>query len=271
MTESRNPATDPIAQSVDAHPPVRVAHLVEEVGVRKTHLSALKLAMLGLLAGVYIAFGAMLYTLVMTDIGLGLGLARWVGGLAFALGLMLVIVAGAELFTGNSLIVMAWAGRQITTRALLRNWGLVYAANLAGSVATALAVWGAGSYAIGEGAVAAKAAAIAEAKVAIPFLPALLRGVFCNVLVCLSVWLCLAAHSVTDRILAILFPIAAFVAMGFEHSVANMYLIPAGWLHGAEGVTIASFLANLIPVTIGNVIGGGVFVAGVYWVVYLRE
>ncbi len=253
--------------AADAHPPAEIARLVEAGGVKKAGLDLVALATLGLLAGAYIAFGAMLYTLVIGDWTPLTGLGRWIGGLAFSLGLILVIVAGAELFTGNSLIVMALAAGRIGPGALLRNWGVVYAANFAGSVAAALAVWGAGSY--GE-ATAAAAVRIAEAKVAIPFGEAIVRGILCNILVCVAVWLSFACHSVADRVLAIPFPIAAFVALGFEHSVANMFLIPAGWLHGAQ-VTAGGLIANLAPVTIGNVIGGGVFVAGVYWVVYLRK
>jgi formate/nitrite transporter len=240
------------------------------VGVAKARLELLPMVLLGFLAGVYIAIGAMLYTLVMTDPQTGLGLARWIGGLAFSLGLMLVVVAGAELFTGNNLIVMAWAERKITTGELLRNWGVVYLGNFAGSVAAALMVWGAGTYGVGAGKVAETANAIARAKVDLPFLEALLSGVMGNVLVCLAVWLCFASHSVTDRVLAIIPPISAFVALGFEHSVANMYLIPVGMLHGAEGVSLDGLAANLVPVTIGNMIGGGAFVAGVYWAIYLR-
>jgi formate/nitrite transporter len=213
----------------------------------------------------------MLYTLVMTEPQMGLGIARWVGGLAFSLGLVLVVVAGAELFTGNNLIVMAWASRKVTTFELLRNWGMVYLGNFAGSVAAALTVWGAGTYGIGDGKVAQTAIAIAQAKTALPFTEAILRGVMCNVLVCLAIWLCYASHSVTDRVLAIVLPIAAFVALGFEHSVANMYFFPVAMLHGAEGVTMEAMVANLVPVTIGNLIGGGAFVAGVYWVIYLRR
>ena len=256
--------------TVDAHPPQRIAELVEEVGVKKAALPFLQTTLLGFLAGVFIALGAMLYTLVMTDPQMGLGLARWIGGMAFSLGLILVVVAGAELFTGNNLIVMACAARHITPAALVRNWAIVYAANFAGGVAAALMVWAGDSYAIGGGRVAATAIAIAQAKVALPFGEALVRGIMCNVLVCLAVWLCYASHTVTDKILAILFPIAAFVALGFEHSIANMFFIPVAMLHGAEGVSLAGLVANLVPVSIGNMIGGGLFVGGVYWVIYLR-
>jgi len=246
-----------------------IARLVEEVGVRKANLAPVPMVMLGGLAGVFIAFGGMLATLVLTDPVLGYGLTRWVAGIAFSLGLILVVVAGAELFTGNNLIVMAWADRKVTTLRLLRAWARVWAANFAGSLAAALAVWLSGVYGTGEGSVAATAIRIAEAKAALGPVEAMVRGVLCNALVCLAVWLAMASHTVTDRILAVIFPVAAFVALGFEHSVANMYLIPAGWLHGAA-VTAGGFLGNMLWVTLGNVIGGGVLVAGVYWAVYLR-
>jgi formate transporter len=268
---NEQPVPPPAAQDFDAHPPQRIAELVEAGGVRKAHLGLLPTTLLGFLAGVFIAIGAMLFTLVMTDPQTGLGLSRWIGGLVFSLGLILVVVAGAELFTGNNLIVMAWADRRITTGELLRNWTIVYFANFAGSVAAAYMVWGGDTYGIGGGKVAETAIAIAQAKVTLPYHVALLRGVMCNVLVCLAVWLCYAAHSVPGKILALIFPIAAFVALGFEHSVANMFLIPVGMLYGAEGVTIGGMAANLVPVTIGNMIGGGAFVAGVYWAVYIRK
>lgn len=261
----------PHHHELDAYAPAEIARQVEGIGVRKAGLPALPTFVLAVLAGAFIAFGAMFFTLVTTGSELGFGLTRLVGGIVFSLGLILVVVAGAELFTGNNLIVMAWADRKITAGRLLRNWGLVYIGNFVGSVGAALLVWQSGVLALGDGAVASNAAAIASAKVALPFVEALFRGVLCNALVCLAVWLCVAAHSVTDRILAIIFPISAFVALGFEHSVANMYFIPLGMLIGADGVTLAGLFANLVPVTLGNIAGGSVFVALVYWLVYLRE
>jgi formate transporter len=254
----------------DAYPPAQVALLVEQVGAKKATLPAVPTLALGLLAGAFIAFGAMFFTLVMTDNPLGLGPGRLLGGLAFSLGLILVVVGGAELFTGNNLVVMAWADRKITTAQLARNWTLVYLANLAGALATAVMVLWSGVLGIGGGAVAETAIAIAQDKVALGLTEAFFRGILCNVLVCLAVWLCFAAHDVAGKVLAIVFPISAFVALGFEHSVANMYLIPIAMLAGAEGVTVAGFLANLVPVTLGNIVGGGVFVALIYWLIYLR-
>jgi formate/nitrite transporter len=234
-------------------------------------MPVIQTVMLGVLAGAFIAFGAMFFTLVMSGSPLGFGPGRLLGGFAFSLGLILVVVGGAELFTGNNLIVMAWAERKVTTFQLLHNWGVVYLGNFAGAIGTALMVHWSGTMALGDGAVAATVGGLAEAKVALPFSEAFLRGILCNVLVCLAVWLCFAAHDVASKVLAIVFPISAFVALGFEHSVANMYLVPVAWLAGAESVTLAGFVRNLVPVTLGNIVGGGFFVAGVYWVIYLRS
>ena len=252
----------------DAYPPAQIARLVEQVGVKKATLPVTQTIALGLLAGAFIAFGAMYATLAMAGSGLGFGPSRMLAGLAFSLGLILVVVGGAELFTGNNLIVMAWADRKITTVQLARNWTLVYLANLAGAVGSALLVHWSGTLGLGDGEVGTSAIRIGETKAALGFGEAFFRGVLCNTLVCLAVWLCFAAHDVAGKILAIVFPISAFVALGFEHSIANMYLIPIAMLAGAE-ITMAAFLGNLLPVTLGNVVGGGVFVAAIYWLVYL--
>ncbi len=255
---------------VDAYAPAEIAQRVESAGVAKAGLATIPTLVLAVLAGAFIAFGAMLYVVVVTNSGLGFGPERLLGGLAFSLGLILVLVGGAELFTGNSLIVFAWADRKITGTRLLRNWGLVYLGNFIGATATAVMVHWSGIHNLADGAVAATAMSIAEAKLALAPIEAFIRAILCNVLVCLAVWLCFAARSVAGKILAIVFPISGFVALGFEHSVANMYLIPAGWLAGSELVTTGGYAANLLVVTIGNVIGGGVLVALVYWLVYRR-
>lgn len=249
-------------------PPARIAVLVEQVGVAKVNLPAHKMLMLAFLAGAFIAFGAVYYTVVITGSDLGYGPTRLLGGLAFSLGLILIVVGGAELFTGNALITMAWADRQVTSRQLMMNWLLVYAGNFAGSIVMAFVVHRSG---IVDGAVAETARSIALSKVALPVDQAFLRGILCNVLVCLAVWLCFAARTVPGKVFAIIAPISAFVALGLEHSVANMYLIPIGMLAGAEGITAVDVVANLVPVTLGNIVGGAVLVATVYWVVYLRK
>ena len=252
-------------------PPARIAVLVEQVGVAKVNLPAHKMLTLAFLAGTFIAFGAVYYTVVITGSDLGYGPTRLLGGLAFSLGLILIVVGGAELFTGNALITMAWADRKVTTRQLMVNWALVYAGNFVGSVAMAVIVHWSGIMAAGDGAVAETARAIATSKAALPMGEAFLRGVLCNVLVCLAVWQCFAARTVPGKVFAIVAPISAFVALGLEHSIANMYLIPVGMLAGAEGISVLDVVANLAPVTVGNVVGGAVLVASVYWLVYLRN
>ena len=215
--------------------PTRAAEIaaqIERAGIGKTRLPALSLVALAILAGAFIAFGAMLYTLVMTGSSLGFGLARVVGGVAFSLGLILVIVGGAELFTGNALIVMAAASRRVSVAALMRNWGIVYLGNFAGAVGAAVLVYLSGTLALDAGAVGETAREIARVKLTLPADQAFFRGVLCNALVCLAVWLCFSARDVAGKVLAIIWPISAFVALGFEHSVANMYLITIGMLAG---------------------------------------
>ena len=202
---------------------------------------------------------------------MGLGPTRLLGGIAFSLGLILVVVGGAELFTGNNLIVMAWADKKVTSGQLLKNWCLVYVSNLVGAVGAAILVFWSGTLTLGNGAVAETALNVAIYKVNLDPFQAFVRGVLCNALVCLSVWLCFAARDVASKVLVIIFPISAFVALGFEHCIANMYFIPLGMLIDNTNISIADFITNLIPVTIGNIIGGSLFVAFVYWVVYLRK
>ena len=274
------------AAGLDSLPPQQMARRAEEVGVTKAGLAADKLLALGVLAGAFIAMGAIFATTVTAGGSeLPYGVVRLLGGLAFSLGLILVVVAGAELFTGNNLIVMAWASRRVSTRRLLWVWALVYVGNFAGAIATAGLMYLTRQYRFGGGAVGEQALAIATAKVELGFTQAIVLGAFCNALVCLAVWLTYSARTTADKILAVVPPIAAFVASGFEHSVANMYFIPFGilvsnddsWLAGTgndldlSNLTWGSFLAdNLLPVTIGNVIGGAVMVGAFYWFVYLR-
>ena len=281
--------TDEAVQQIDLVLPPEMARRAEETGARKAGLDAFSTLALAMLAGAFIALGAAFATTVSSGAtGLPYGVARVLAGLAFSLGLILVVVAGAELFTGNNLIVMAWASGRVSTRRLLRNWALVYVGNLVGAVATAAIVFVAGQYLFGGGEVGRTALAIADAKVGLEFVPAIALGAMCNALVCLAVWLTYSARTTTDRIVSIIPPIAAFVTLGFEHSVANMYFVPlALFVRGSApssfwtaigsspeahaGLTWPTFLVdNLLPVTIGNIIGGAVMVAGVYWLIYLR-
>jgi len=272
--------------SADAYTAPEVAHKAEAVGVTKGKSNTLSTILLGILAGVFIGLGAMFCTLVTTDAGLGFGLTKLLGGFAFCLGLILVVVAGAELFTGNCLMVMAWISSRISLVQLLRNWGLVYFANLAGGLGLAGLMFYTHQWAFNSYGVGVNALLIANAKVNLSFGSALARGILCNVLVCLAIWLCFRAHTVTGKILSILFPITAFVAAGFEHSIANMYFIPMGILMagqpvvlGTAGVaadslanlTVVGFIGNLVPVTIGNIVGGGILVGAIYWLAYLRR
>ena len=257
----------PNPTGIDAYKPAEIAQRIGEAGVSKTQLGLVQMVALSVLAGAFIAFGAAFYTVVMTGADPGFGPTRLLGGAAFSLGLILVVVGGAELFTGNALMVMAWVDRRIGTGAMLRAWAVVYAGNLIGAVGMAVLVDLSGTLAGPQGELAVR---IAEAKMALPPLEALARGILCNALVCLAVWLTFAAQSVAGKILAILWPITAFVALGYEHSIANMYLIPVGLLNGAEG-GVGGLLANLVPVTLGNVIGGAGGVALAYWAAYRRS
>ncbi len=259
----------------DAFSPAQIAEKVQGVGVAKARLRLVPMIMLGVLAGGFIGLGALYYVLIASDATLGFAAQRVLGGVAFSLGLILVVVAGAELFTGNNLLVMAWADRRITTLELLRNWTVVFLANAAGAFGLALVVWLSRHGEMNGGAIALKYVAIASAKTSMPFAEAFLKGVLCNVLVCLAVWLAMAGRSVTDKVLAIVFPVSAFVAAGFEHSVANMYIIPLGILlkDGASATGSPDwpgFAASLLPVTLGNIAGGSVLVALVYYVIYRR-
>jgi len=260
----------------DAYAPAQIAMRVREVGVTKATMPVLTMFALAILAGAFIALGALFYTVTVTtgnDATVPFGLLRLAGGVTFSLGLVLVVVGGAELFTGNNLIAMAWASGRVTTQQVMRNWGWVYLGNLVGAVGTAVLVWLAGVHTMSNGAVGETMVQIARSKIALDPVSALARGVLCNVLVCLAVWLCMGARSVADKILAILFPISAFVACGFEHSVANMYFLPIGIMLAAGGpapLSVLGALSNLVLVTIGNILGGTLMVALIYWFVYLR-
>ncbi|HLB29959.1 MAG TPA: formate/nitrite family transporter [Gammaproteobacteria bacterium] len=275
---------------IDAYSPAQMAARVEKAGITKGNMDPLSTLILAMLAGAFIAFGAALYTFVLHDTTLTLGLSRLLGGLVFCLGLILVIVAGAELFTGNNLIVMAYVSRKVTGRQLLQNWVIVFIGNLLGALIIVLFIYLSNHLKTAGGALSLFALKIAVSKVNLTFMEALVRGILCNLLVCLAVWLCFSGRSVTDKILAILFPITAFVAMGFEHCVANMYFIPAGLVIANDSTLLDSALKlsaqplamdnlttgaflwnNLLPVTLGNMIGGVFFVGAVYWFVYLRR
>jgi formate transporter len=286
---------------VDALGPAEMARKAEDVGVRKARTDAPSLFVLSMLAGAFIALGAVFALTVsagsmtvtssdgvVASVSMPYGVARLLAGVAFSLGLILVVVAGAELFTGNVLLVVAWASHRVGTMAVLRNWVIVYIGNLVGSLGTVALVIASGWFANGKGALGAAALTTALGKVHHSFPEALAAGILCNALVCLAVWLTYSARTTTDRVLAIVPPIAAFVAAGFEHSVANMFFLPAAWAirvlapasfwtdtgldpAAFAGIDLSSIVGNLVPVTIGNILGGALAVAAVYWFVYLRR
>ena len=276
------------AFNFDALLPAEIAKKAEDVGARKCHLPFWSLLALAVLAGAFIALGAVFSTTVSAGAAgvLPFGIVRLLAGLVFCLGLILVVVGGAELFTGNALIGMAWASGLVSTPQLLRNWLIVYLGNLLGAVATAILLYLSQQYTFGNGAVGLTALEIARIKTNLGFVQAVALGILCNGLVCLAVWLCFGARTTTDKILAIIFPISAFVAAGFEHSVANMYYLPLGLLIKSDttfltaiGKSLSDYpsltwknflLVNLLPVTIGNILGGVVLVGLTYWFVYLR-
>ena len=288
--------------NMDALLPPEMATRAESIGVRKAGMGTFQTFALAVLAGAFIALGAIFSTTVAAGstaisapdgsaaftAALPFGVIRILAGLAFCLGLILVVVGGAELFTGNNLIAIAWASGKVSTAKLLRNWTIVYLGNFVGSLGTAVLMLLSRQYLFGKGAIGVAALNTAVAKVNYDFLQAIALGILCNGLVCLAVWMSYSARSTLDRIAAIIFPITAFVAAGFEHSVANMYFVPYGLLvkafdpafitevgarvPGLESLTWSSFfMNNLLPVTIGNIIGGTLLVAVIYWSVYLRS
>ncbi len=276
--------------NLDALMPAQMAEKAVAVGVKKAQADWKNLLVLGILAGAFISVGAIFATSTTAGTAgeLPFGVVKLITGLTFTLGLILVIVGGAELFTGNNLITMAFASGKVTLGQLLRNWGIVYVGNFIGSIATAVLMFFTKQYTQGAGAVGLNALNIANAKTGLEFWQAVALGIMCNALVCMAVWLCFSARSTTDKILSIIPPIAAFVAAGFEHSIANMYFIPIGLLIKGYGdpaffeliertpadfanLTWGNFfVANLLPVTIGNIIGGALMVGIVYWFIYLR-
>ncbi|HEY5558023.1 formate/nitrite transporter family protein [Acetobacterium sp.] len=238
---------------------------------KKAGLSMDKMLLLGILAGAYIGLGAYGSTIVNAGAGSGFEsvIAKLLGAGIFPIGLMLVVFCGAELFTGNCLMTISVFNKEITVGAMLRNWGIVYFANLIGGVLLAYLLYKSGLY--GSEAMTAKAIGIAEAKVAIPLVPVIIRAIFCNILVVLAVWMATGAKDIISKIFAIWFPVMLFVLAGFEHSVANMFFLPIGYFLGADFTISQMVFNNLIPVTIGNIIGGAIVVPGIYFYTYLKK
>lgn len=262
---------------LDAFSPDEIAQRVEQVGVTKVRMPFFKTALLGILAGAFIGLGSLYFTIVSSDASLSFAVSKVLGGVVFSLGLLLVVVAGAELFTGNNLLAMAWASKLITTKDVLRNWLIVSIANFIGAAGLAIMVYLSGHSMMNNGLIAEKIISIAVTKCALPASELFWRGALCNILVCLAVWMAMAGRTVTDKFFAIVLPISAFVAAGFEHSIANMYFIPLAMLlkndvttviPGSDQITIMNMLRNFMWVIPGNLLGGSVLVALVYHLIY---
>ncbi len=286
LPELKPVSTAVAAPAVSCDPPAEIAKSIVGAAQKKATTAMPALLMLAILAGAYIALGAVMFTIITNDLSvyIGDGLSRLVGGVAFSLGLVLVILGGAELFTGNNLLVTGYLDKKVSGKQVIKNWFWVYLFNFVGALVVATLFYYSGIWKANDGGIAIRVMEIAYAKVNLSWSEALFRGILCNWLVCLAVWLSMAGKDAISKILAIMLPITAFVAAGFEHSIANMYFIPMGILvKGSElaqavaapallqGITWqAFFINNLIPVTIGNIIGGVVFVAIAYWTCYLR-
>ena len=259
----------PDLSNFDAWPAPAIAQRVRKAGFEKANTSTTKLLVLAILAGAFIALGALFYTLVVADSAFGAGPTRLLGGIAFSLGLILVVIAGAELFTGNALMVVALADHKISLAALLRNWTIVFAGNFLGALIIAVCVVLAGVMV--SGALSDKVSEIALTKLQLSATEAFFRGILCNILVCLAVWMSFAARSVAGKVAVIIPPIAAFVGVGFEHSIANMYVLPVAMIGGFIDWDMPGLFFNLIFVTLGNIVGGGLLVAFPYWYIYIKS
>jgi formate transporter len=272
------PAPQPPIFNLNAYSPAEIKEAVEKVGVKKANLPFQASFMLAVVAGGSIGLGALYYTIVASDPSLGFATTRVVGGLVFSLGLALVLVGGAELFTGNNLIVMAWASGKVSTKAMLRNWVIVYFGNLVGALGLVVLVFFSHHLDMNGGRIGLSILNTAVAKIQPDTVTLFFKGVLCNLLVCLAVWLAYAGRSVTDKIVALILPVSAFIAAGFEHCVANMYFLPLAWLLARTGnvpadfdasiITIPGIIHNLVPVTLGNIVGGAGLVGAVYWAIY---
>jgi formate transporter len=299
---SHRETPSPLTVTFEAVMPAAMAVLAEESGIKRASLDPMVSFVLSILAGAFVAFGAIFATTVLagtmttftadgtlaSSAVLPYGIGRLLAGLAFCVGIIAVIIAGAELFTGNNLIVMAWASGKVTTSALMFNWVLVLTGNCVGAILTAGLMFLTTQYTFGGGAVGLVALNTANAKAALPLVPAFTLGIMCNALVCLAVWMCYSARTNVDRVLTAVPPIAAFAAAGFEHCIANVYFIPMGLFIKAGApdsfwksvnrtaadfpdLTWSNFICNLVPVTAGNILGGSLMVAAAYWFVYLRK
>jgi formate/nitrite transporter len=274
----KGPAPQPPIFNLQAYSPAEIKEAVEKVGVKKANLPFLASFMLAIVAGGGVGFGALYYTIVASDASLSFATIRVVGGLVFTVGLALVLVGGAELFTGNNLIVMAWASGKVSTRTMLLNWTIVWFGNLFGAFGLIILVFLSHHLDMNDGRIGLSVLNTAVGKIQPDVVTLFVKGILCNVLVCAAVWLAYAGRTVTDKIVAVILPVSAFIAAGFEHCVANMYFLPLAWLLIQTGhvpanfdvspVTISGIIHNLVPVTLGNIVGGAGFVGAVYWAIY---
>lgn len=257
--------------------PAKVAENYIGIGCGKMQLSIPKMLVLGFMAGMYIAFGALGSQVAAVSIAAP-SVGKLVGAIVFSVGLMMVLCAGSELFTGNCLMIIPVLEKKGSLRLMLRNWLFVYIGNFIGGLFIAFAADYSGVYSLFDSRLAASVVSIAAGKASLSFTDALIKGILCNILVCVAVWISFAATEQAGKILGLMPPIIVFVLCGFEHSVANMYFLPAGMLAshtygiGAAGLTMNSFLiGNLLPVTLGNIIGGSFVVGCGYWFAFLRK
>jgi formate transporter len=264
--------------NLQAYSPAEIEEAVEKVGVKKANLPLLSSFMLAIVAGGSIGFGALYYTIVASDPTLSFATVRVMGGLVFSLGLALVLIGGAELFTGNNLIVMAWASGKVSARTMLLNWTIVWLGNLVGALGLIVLVFFSHHLDMNDGRIGLSVLNTAAGKIRPDMVTLFFKGILCNVLVCAAVWLAYAGRSVTDKFVALILPISAFIAAGFEHCVANMYFLPLAWLLVQTGhapanfdaslITLPGIFHNLLPVTLGNIVGGAGFVGAAYWAIY---
>jgi len=271
-------ARQPPIFNLQAYSPAEIKQAVEKVGVKKANLPFLASFMLAIVAGGGVGFGALYYTIVASDPTLSFAIVRVLGGFVFTLGLALVLVGGAELFTGNNLIIMAWASGNVSTLTMLRNWVIIWFGNLIGALGLIVLVYFSHHLDMNDGRVGLSVLNTAAGKIRPDVVTLFFKGVLCNVLVCAAVWLAYAGRSVTDKMMAVMLPVSAFIAAGFEHCVANMYFLPLAWLMIQTGhaptnfdtslITLSGILHNLIPVTLGNIVGGAGFVGATYWAIY---
>lgn len=290
MAEERNFTKNMQTMNTDtAYSPPQTAAIVENKAVIRARLRVTQTFTLSIMAGIFVALGAQFATFVTSDSTLHFGLTALIAGVVFSLGLILVETAGAELFTGNNLNILGYLSNRITTGELLRIWIIVYIGNFIGSLLMVCLMYKTHQFEFFHNMVGAKALLIAHKKVNLSFTEALARGVLCNALVCLNAWLCYSGRTLADKVVSVIFPIGGFVASGFEHCVANMYFIPMGMVLRRNPAVVAAaekmagksldpsfltwkgfFIHNLVPVTLGNIIGGVILIGIVFWFIYLR-